>query len=222
MAQRVQVTVDIGPGAPVEVVRQIVDDVDTVCQFAGQLQYQAAVTAAEWAILRRPAGWIRGSDYDEYLFLADAWGGPVVGRRGPLAALPAAILAPAIARYLEESNASRDSITTVESLRYSNPIEFVLGVGVVAAVVVLRTIRDWPSRRRLNAAVAADIENQVLARKELRDELVRRALESDIPLSATQIDDLLSLDVARAMSALGDSEFTLRELDSGSDEPEHS
>jgi hypothetical protein len=94
-----------------------------------------------------------------------------------------------------------------------------LGAGFVT-VVVLRIIRDWPGRQRLNAAVAADTENQVLARKELRDLLVRGVVEGDIPLSAAQVDDLLTLDVARAMSALGDSQFTMRELESGDDGPE--
>ncbi len=219
MARRVEVTVDLGAGAPVEVIRQVVDDLDTVCQFAGELQFRAVVAEAEWAILRRPTGWITDSEYDEYLFAADAWGGPMFGRRGSVA-IPAAILAPAVSRYLDENNATQDTITTVESIRYSNPMEFVLGVGIVAAVVVLRTIRDWPARRRLNAALAADVENHVLARKELRDEVVRRAVDGNIRLSAQQIDDLLTLDVARAMSALGDSRFSMRELESDVDESE--
>lgn len=217
MAQRVEVTVDLGAGAPIEVVRQVIDNLDTVCQFGGELQYRAAMAEAEWAILRRPTGWIRGNDYDEYIFAVDAWAGP---RRGPLAALPAAILAPAVSRYLDENNATQDTITTVESIRYTNPIEIVLGVGIVA-LIALRTVRDWQARRRLNAAVVADFENQVLARKELRDELVRRVVQGNIPISAVQVDDLLTLDVSRAMSALGDSQLSMREIESGDSEPEH-
>jgi hypothetical protein len=153
---------------------------------------------------------------------ADAWGGRIFGGRGPVAAaIPALILAPAVSRYLEENNSTQDTITTVESIRYSNPIELVLGAGFVTAVVVLRIIRDWPARRRVNAAVASDVESSVLLRKELRDEISRRARESNIPISAAQIDDLLTLDVARAMSALGDSEFSMRELESGDDGTEH-
>lgn len=216
MARRVQITIDLGAGAPIEVLRQIIDDLDTVCQFGGQLQYQAAITTAEWAILRRPQGWIRGSDYDDYLFGGQAWGGPIVGGRGPFVAIPAAILAPAVSRYLEESNATQDTVTTVESISYSNPIELVIGAGVVT-IVVLRIVRDWRDRRRLNAAVAADVENQVLARKELRDELVRQVLQGNVPLSAAQVDDLLTPDIARAMSALGDSRFSMRELELGDD-----
>jgi hypothetical protein len=200
------------------------DDLDTVCQFGGKLQYQAAVASAEWAVLRNPSDWIRGPDYEEYLFGVRVWGGPRLDPRGrvpEVSAIPAVIFAPAVSRFLEENNSTQDTITTVESIRYSNPIEYVLAAGFVTAVVVLRIIRDWPARRRLNAAVAADVENTVLARKELRDEINRRARESNIPISAAQIDGLLTLDVARAMSALGDSGFGMRELESGDGEPEH-
>jgi hypothetical protein len=98
MAQRVEVTVNVGAGAPIEVVRQVIDDLDTVCQFGGELQYQAAVTAAEWAVLRNPADWIRGNE--EYEFFVQAWGGRIIGRPGPLRAMPAEILTPAVSRYL--------------------------------------------------------------------------------------------------------------------------
>lgn len=216
MAQRVQITIDIGAGAPIEVIRQVIDNLDTVCQFGGELQYQAAMAQAEWAILRRPTNWIRGNDYDEYIFSLQMPGDPVF-LRGPIAAIPTAILAPAISRYLDENNSTQDTITTVESIRYSNPIEVVLGLGVLA-LLTIETARDWHARRRLNAAMAADFENEVLARKELRDELVRRVREGRIPLSATQIEDLLTLDVAKAMSALGNSRFDMRQLESGEDE----
>jgi hypothetical protein len=220
MAQRVEVTIELGAGAAIEVVRQLIDDLDTVCQFGGELQYHAAVEAAQWAILRSPTDWIGEGDYAEYSPLLGAWVGPIIDPRRPVGAIPAAILAPAVSRYLEVTNSTQETISTVESIRYSNPIEIVLGVGIVA-LLVLRTTRDWRDRRRLNAATAADVENQVLARKELRDELVRRVVQGSIPLSAAQIDDLLTLDVARAMSALGDSQFSMRELESGDDESEH-
>jgi hypothetical protein len=222
MARRVEVTVDLGPGVPIEVVRQVIDNLDTVCQFGGELQYRAMIATAEWAILREPTRWIDASDYEDYVFRVNAWGGPIdiVGRRGPVVAIPAVILAPAVSRYLQENNATLDSITTVESIRYSNPIEVVLGIGIVA-LLVLTTVRDWPARRRLNAAVATDIENQVLARKELREELTRQIVQGNVPISAAQVDDLLTLDVSRAMSALGDSRLSMRELESGDDAPEH-
>jgi hypothetical protein len=154
----VEVTVDLGAGAPIEVVRQVIDDLDTVCQFDGKLQYQAATATPEWAVLRSPSDWIREQPkYD--LFGVEVSRGPIIDPRGRVSTIPAAILAPAVSRYLEENNSTQDTITTVESIRYSNPIEFVLGAGFVTAVVVLGIIRDWAARRRVNAAVAADVEN---------------------------------------------------------------
>jgi hypothetical protein len=65
MARRVEVTVDLGAGAPIEVVRQVIDDLNTVCQFGGKLRYQAAIATAEWAVLRSPSDWIREQrEYD--------------------------------------------------------------------------------------------------------------------------------------------------------------
>ena len=135
--------------------------------------------------------------------------------------MPGPILALAVSRYLEENNATQDTITTVESVRYSNPMDLVLYAGMVTTVVVFRAIRDWAARLRLDAALATEVENTVLARKKLRDEINRRIIQDGIPISPTQVDDLLTLDVARAMSALGDAQFTMRELESGDDKPEH-
>jgi len=73
----------------------------------------------------------------------------------------------------------------------------------------------------LNAAVAADFENTVNARKAIRDELVRRFVDDSIPIPPQMLNELLTGDVARSMEALGDSQFTLRELEAGeTDHPE--
>jgi hypothetical protein len=216
MAQRVAVTVDMGAGAPIGVVRQLIDDLDTVCQFGGELQYRAAVAQAELAVLRRPSAWISGPDFDEFMFSVDVWGGKTVGPRGAVFRVPAAILAPAVSRYLAEYNPTPEARTTVDSIRYSNPIEIILGVGAVT-LVALGLARDWGARRRVNAATAADFENTVEARRVIREELVRRFVEGDVPLSVPQFDDLLTLDVSRAMQALGDAQPNLRELGSADD-----
>ena len=218
MTQRAAISINLGAGAPIEVIRQTVDDFDSVCQFSGALQYQAAIVEAEAAIIRRPTAWISGPAYDDYVLNVEQFF-PPFARGGVVAALPAAIMAPAVSRYLEPNNVSDETITTVESIRYSSPLEIVFGIGVVG-LLVLQTIRDWSGRRRVNAAVAADVENTVNARKVLRDELVRRFLEGSILVSPQQLNDFLTLDVARSMEALGDSQFTLRELEAGEDEDE--
>jgi hypothetical protein len=202
MAQRVAITVNLGAGAPIEVVRQLIDDLDTACQFGGELEYLSVQGQAEFAVLRElnadPAS-------DEGSHPQRIWSGvPSEGLKP--------ILARAIAQYMANTNAGQDTITTVESIRYSNPIEFILGAALVTTVVVLRTIRDWPDRRRLNKAVADEAANIVLARKQLRDEIVRRAVEENIFISVGQIDELLTLDVTKALTALGDSNISMHEL----------
>jgi hypothetical protein len=214
MAQRAAITVDVGASAPIEVIRQTIDDFDSVCQFSGSLQYQAAIAEAEVAIIRRPTAWISGPAYDDYVLNVERFF-PPFGRGG--VGVPAAILAPALSRYLEQYNVSRETTTTVESIRYSNPLEIIFGIGVVG-LLVLQTVRDWSGRRRLNTAVAAEFENTMYARKIFRDELQRRLLEGSIPITPQLLNELLSIDVARSMEALGNSQFTLRELESAENE----
>jgi hypothetical protein len=121
-----------------------------------------------------------------------------------------------ISGCLEEFDPARDTITTVDSIRYENPIEIVLGVGALAAWL-LTIVRDWPGRRRLNKAIAADEENQVPARKELLDLIVRGQERATSPFPCPD-HDLLTIDITKAMTALGDSRISLREPGSADDE----
>lgn len=230
MAQRVQITVDVGAGAPIEVIRQIIDNLDTVCQFGGELQYRVALVEAQRAVLSDPGRWIPGLRPSSPWWSELKAGGGVPTGDGPFrepgttTPLDALLsfspdFAPAISRYLEESNSTQDTVTTVESIKYSNPLDIVLGAGIAGGIalipVVLQMIRDWPARRRLNNAAVADTENVVAARKQLRDGLVRQMLNGNIPVSGPQINDLLTLDVARAMLSLRDTRFSMNELESG-------
>ena len=211
MSQRVEVTVNVGAGAPIEVLRQVIDSLDTVCQFGGELQYRAAVANAELEVLRRPDEWLSRLDFRDYFLRPDYPINRPSQLRGIAASLPRAVLAPAVSHYLAVNDPTPDTITSVERIRYSNPIEIVLGEGLLT-LAGLQLARDWRDRRRVNAAVAADMENTVAARKEIRDELVRRFVEDRVPLAPAQVDDLLTLDVARAMQALGNSQLSLKEL----------
>lgn len=218
MAQRVEVTVNLGAGAPIEVLRQVIDDLDTVCQFGGELQYLTAVAYAELAVLRRPGRWIPPRYLDDFFASAETIpSGAAVPLEWYGDPVPRVIVGSAVSRYLAENDPSRDTTTTVESIRFSNPLEIVLGVGLLT-LAGLQVARDWRDRRRVNAAVAADIENTVAARREIRDELVRRFVEERVPLAPNHIDELLTLDVARAMQALGNAQPNLRELPAGDDQ----
>jgi hypothetical protein len=138
MAQRGAISINLGAGAPIEVIRQTIDDFDSVCQFSGALQYQAAIAEAETAIIRRPTAWISGQAYDDYVLNVERYFPPFI--RGGFASLPASIMAPALSRYLDQNNVSSETTTTVESISYSNPLEIVFGIGVVG-LLVLQTIR---------------------------------------------------------------------------------
>jgi hypothetical protein len=220
MAQRVAITIDLGADAPIEVIRQTIDDLDIVCQFGGELQYRTAIVDAAAAVLNDPERWIRRRDFEKQAYRLGRYQFPIVAYTTgmpPNALVQSGLFEVAIARYLEETETTGDSITTVHSIRYSNPIEIVVGIGLIA-YLVLQVVRDWPSRRRLNAAVATDVENTVLARKELRDLLLRRIANGEIPVSLQQVDDLLTLDIARAMSALGDQQLDLRALEAAAND----
>jgi hypothetical protein len=226
MAQQVEVAVDLGAGVPIEVIRQLIDDLDTVCQFGGELQYRVALANAERSVLRDPQRWITPRDVDGYF----RYGPPPPWLEFPSSKsrrigvglwLPTELLDAAVMRYLEEFDPMRDTVTTVERIDYRNPFEIALGVGALA-LWLLTIVRDWPARRRLNNAVAADAENQMLARKEMLDIMVRNARNSELPLTPALINDLLTIDVANAMKALGDRRITLRELGAGNEESDQS
>lgn len=62
----------------------------------------------------------------------------------------------------------------------------------------------------------------MLARKELLDIMIRGARTGELPLSRALISDLLTIDVANAMKALGDSRIRLRDLRAGDQESDQS
>ncbi|OBJ97441.1 hypothetical protein A5638_14835 [Mycolicibacterium fortuitum] len=83
--------------------------------------------------------------------------------------------------------------------------EIVVSAGLFVGLGVLRMIRDWPARRRLNAVIVADVEHVMLARKQIRDVLVGQSIRGDAARSAGDVNDLFKLDVLQAMYAVGDT-----------------
>jgi hypothetical protein len=143
MAQRIAVTIDLGADVPIEVIREVVDNLDTVCQFGGELQYRTAIVDAAAAVLNDPQRWIRNRDFEKQAYRLGRFQFPIVAyARGmpPSALVQSGLVEVAIARYLEETETTADSITTVHSIRYSNPIEIVVGIGLVA-YLVLQVVR---------------------------------------------------------------------------------
>jgi hypothetical protein len=206
---RVAVSLDLGPRSPVEVVTAALSDINSVCQFGGQLQDRATRNEALRHVLRRPGQWLEDAldfpepytrrSYSAFLLGAERFASPS--------------LEAAIADYIRTNDLDTGEVY-VERLTYENPVEVVLAVGAVV-LAVLRLVRDWPERRRINRARADDYQNQVATRQQVRRIVERRIASGQYPLTPDQIDDLLTKDVSDAFRALGNSHLNLRELGEG-------
>lgn len=203
---RVAVSVDLGAGAPIEVVAAVIGHLNAVCQLGGQLQDRVTQADALRAVLRRSGPWLEDAvDFDRY------W------RLGYLLALPdperfvVPSLENAVATYIRENDLDSGDVH-VERLTYENPVEIVLAVGAVV-LAVLTLVRDWPDRVRINRARADDYENQVATRKLIRRMLVDGLASGQYPLRPEHIDDLLTKDATDAFRALGNSGIHLQNLE---------
>ncbi|SDH07494.1 hypothetical protein SAMN04515691_3432 [Leifsonia sp. 98AMF] len=105
---------------------------------------------------------------------------------------------------------------TVQSLRYENPLELVILAGGVVVVYIIRLIRDWPARRRINNAAATEYENAVAFRQKFRDRLLDSIDKGELPLTPELIDSLLTDDVANALSAVADADLKVLGLPTSS------
>lgn len=193
----VAVSLDLGPGAPIEVVSAVIGHLNAVCQLGSQLQIHVSRTRALAAVLREPGPWQR-ADID----LTELWDS---GYLSPSLELH-------IASYMHSHDLDSDGDVHVERLTYENPIEVVVAVGAVV-LAVLRLVRDWPARRRINRARASDYEDQVAARKQVRRILVDGIASGQYSLRPKDIDNLLTKDAVDAFRALGNGRIDVRELD---------
>lgn len=210
----VRLQVNLGPDAPIEVVTSVLADVNRVCQFGGELQRHVTRTRALRSVLRGSGPLFDDSELDYFLRgrgpysyrLASAFLG------GGLSEL----LEPEIARWTAEAGVDRDDETLVREISYHNPMDvglLVAGGGVVLAL--LRMIRDWPAQRRVNELRADDYADEVSARKRVRTALADAMVSGQLPVSAQQIDRLLTDETVRAIDALGRSRPSLQEPPSG-------
>jgi len=209
-ASQVAVSLDLGPRSPVEVVATAVGHINTICQLGGQLQDRVTRNQALRAVLRRPGTWLE----DELDGLLEYYWSP--GRGYPSALLGgerlvSPSLEAAIAEYIRDNELDTGEVY-VERLAYENPVELILAAGAVV-VAVLRLVRDWPERRRVNRARADDYEDQVATRKRVRRIIVEGIASGQYPLRPDQIDDLLTADAADAFRALGNSHLNVRGIE---------
>ena len=200
MADPITLTLNVGPRASIQAVSSAVDDIMRVLDFAADLQRRADRAALVAA--RVQARRIRPTDLG---FLNLAWEPVFVGGAGE----PVDEFERIAARQVDEN-----SRITVERLTYENPLELVILAGGLVTIGVLRLLRDWPDRRRLNRAVATEYENKVISRQRVRERVLEQVDSGDLPLTPELIDTLLTDDVADALRALGDGPLKISGLPS--------
>lgn len=106
------------------------------------------------------------------------------------------------ARQVEER-----ALVRVVSLRYENPLDMVILAGGVVVVYVLKMLREWSARRRLNNATATEYENGVTFREEVRSRVLAAIDNGTLPLSPDLVQSLLTDDVASSLGVLGDADL---------------
>lgn len=199
MADRITLTLNVGPSASIQAVSSAVDDIMRVLDFAADLQRRvdraALITARAQSRRIRPPelGW------------SIAWEPTFIGG----GVEPADEFERIAARQVDEN-----SRITVERLTYENPLELVILAGGLVTIGILRVLRDWPDRRRLNRAVATEYENKVIARQRVRGQIATQIDNGTLPLTPELIDKLLTDDVADALGALGDGPLKISGLPS--------
>jgi hypothetical protein len=205
MAESITLTLNLGPNASVQAVSSAVDDMMRVLDFATALQRRVDRGALVTARVLRRARWA-GSELPGlgFFYVPGAeWvfsGGP----GGPVDDF----------ERIAARESDENSRITVERLTYENPLELVILAGGLVTIGVLRLLRDWPDRRRLNRAAATEYENKVIFRQRVRDRVLEQIDSRELPLTPELVEDLLTDDVADALGALGDGPLTISGLPS--------
>ncbi|MEN4473549.1 hypothetical protein [Mycolicibacterium cosmeticum] len=243
MPERLSIRVNLGPNAPIEAIRDVVDNIETICQFADELAF-VTYAREEWDARRREARAERAADAAAELARRSATK-PVkkvpsspakkVGKRAVAAAVkkqPAKaakktmrVDAPRAQALVEVLDL--ESPTTVERMKYENPFEIVLAGGAMLMLVwgvvvkLPEVVRDWKAEQRSagaearkREAEAEDAENIVRARKVLRNHAVEQLLTSGAPLTPEQVTSLFTPQVAAATAELAERDLSMKVLES--------
>lgn len=202
---------DLGHTARIENVAGFVGDVNTVCQFGIELQRRADRSLAVYQVLRSWPRYIPERDD-----LDDEFASPYIPWRvslgiSELAVSPA--FEAAVATQLQRSEAGSRWEVRVEYLSYRNPVELVILASGAVVIAVLRLVRDWPARRRLNESIADDYESTVQTRNRIREHVLDELASGQMHLRADQVEALLTPEVGGALKALGDSAVRVERLD---------
>lgn len=205
----VTIGLNMGPNVLIEDLAGFLADVGTVCGFAVKLQRAVDRNEAIYEVMVGRPDFLPDP---EDLLLWRFGRSRVFGWPGS-AGVPVPSVERAIRAQLQQSEADAKAEIRVQSFSYQNPAELIILAGGGVVLAVLRMVRDWSARRRLNDAVAEDYESAVRARDELRRELVERFVSGQLRITPEQVSDLLTADVENALLALRDIPLSIEGLD---------
>jgi hypothetical protein len=180
----IRLTLNLGPRASIQTVSSAINDLALVLDFASALQRRVERDAVLSARLRN-----RGVEESNWF---------VIEGLSPIRPVPDEFERFAIRQ------ADENSRITVQSLRYENPLELVILAGGAVIISIVRMLRDWPDRRRLNHAVASEYENRVAFRERVRERVLQKIDDGTLPITQETMEALLTDDVTDALGTLGD------------------
>jgi len=193
---------NVGPGATIQSLGSVLSDFTSALTFASDLQRVSDRNRAVVARLRRR----RDGGY--YYFPG-------------IVAFDGSFDAEAYIGFdrLSQIESDENAQIRVEQLSYENPVVLIITASGLVVLAVLRLIRDWPARQRLNNAAAAEYENTTMFRRRARDIILEKLSTDELQLTPQQIDSLLTADITEALGALGDSPLEISGLPDGSQDP---
>lgn len=206
--QQFRLRVDLGRLSDIQQLSAVLRDLSAVCTAAGALQGLVDRNQAVYDVLRRPGPYL-----DEWFDLDLEFLRP--RRRWPYGAAtsidPLLASSPGFNQAVSERMQSsvNDSRVRVVRLEFSNPLELVIVASGAVVISMVRLLRDWPARRALNDAVAQNYRDTAHDRARVRQIIIEQLASGEHRLSAEQVADVFTAEVADAMLALGDARLEI-------------
>lgn len=200
---------NIGPLADVQSIAAVIDDLGAVCAFGSELQRAANRNRAVREVSRSLGLLPR---IGEEPFPTSPFGHVQIGGYYPSIGVP--IVSPRFERAVADAarQSEPDTVVRVERLLYQNPVELIIIASGAVVLATIKLIRDWPARRQLNEAEAADYQNTVRAREQARQIVLDHLANGEYVLARDQVDGLMTPRIADAMRSLGDANLTVDQL----------
>jgi hypothetical protein len=204
MPEEAWVRIDLGANAPIETINSAISDLAAVCAFGSELQRRVSRAALLRRVLRDlpPEAFYDEIElFERFYPLGGRWQVAALATTHDLDLPMPNAVSRQLASYIREYGT--DDEVVVRELHYANPLDvwLILAAGGVVLQLV-RMIRDWSSERRVGNARAADVENAVQMRKAVRDQIIQRIAQGDIPIPEQWIENALTQDPVGAFERL--------------------